>query len=270
MEQLTPPQQKLIPPVLQSVATMTETRGDWSPFTATSTRRGSSRDAHAVDAHSSTTEGETGPQTHHSDGARSPPTTTTCWPIDDTATYGNSPAPFHFFAKSGECFKGGGHLGPDTSDDPRGQGRPLLDLNEETLWSLLKDSTGLQSEPGTMTQTSSSQSSVTTPSVTVRRPTSHVNTLYKVKNWSHTVRHKWLILGDSNVSRFPPYNIPQLQIDSFRGTTFMHLKGVLDKLERDPKVKILILSLGINNRTQKSPETSIGELRKLLPVAKSS
>ena len=92
-----------------------------------------------------------------------------------------------------------------------------------------------------------------TPPPITRTPTRHIKTLHKIKNWSLTVRHKWLILGDSNVSRFPPYNISNLQIKSFPGASFVHLRGVLEKIDSDPRVEIVILSLGINNRTQNFP-----------------
>lgn len=269
-EQPSPWQQKLIPPVLQSVATMTETRGDWSPSPQHLPEEGVLEPVLQL---------MPSPQpqrekrisrliiqpepislpTSPSAGLLTTPQPTTTHLIPSTSTPRNLE----------------GALGEEvTSAQPHqasfgSQERPLLDLDEETLRSLLQDSTGPQRESGTTTQASLLQSSVTMPSALVRRPMRHVNTLYKVKNWSLTVRHKWLILGDSNVSRFPPYNIPHLQIDSFPGATFLHLRGVLDKLEPDSKVQILILSLGINNRTQKSPETSIAELRKLMTVAKS-
>lgn len=270
MEQLPPPQQKLTPPVLQSVATMTETRGDWSPAPRLPPEEGALEPVLQLtpspqpQREKRTSKLIIQPEpiflpTPPSAGPMMTSQLTTTHQLPSTST----PRNLESVSREGV-----------TSAQPHctsfgSQERPLLDLDEETLRSLLQDSTGPQLEPGTTTQASLLQSSVTMSSAIVRRPMRHVNTLYKVKNWSLTVRHKWLILGDSNVSRFPPYKIPHLQIDSFPGATFLHLKGVLDKLEPDSQVQILILSLGINNRTQKSPETSISELRKLMTVAKS-
>lgn len=58
------------------------------------------------------------------------------------------------------------------------------------------------------------------------RPIRHINTTHKIKNWSLSVKEKWLILGDSNVARFPPFKISNLQIDGFPGATFRHKRGL--------------------------------------------
>ncbi|XP_049451946.1 uncharacterized protein LOC125900771 [Epinephelus fuscoguttatus] len=106
-----------------------------------------------------------------------------------------------------------------------------------------------------------------TPATPTRRPTRHINTTYKIKNWSLAVREKWLILGDSNVARFPPFKVTDLQIDSFPGASFRHIQGVLSKMDPVPMVETLILSLGLNSRTQ-STQTSIKDLQRLIKVAK--
>lgn len=99
-------------------------------------------------------------------------------------------------------------------------------------------------------------------------PTRHDNSIHKISKWYLTVKKKWLILGDANVSRFPPHQIPQLQIDSFPGATFSDLAGVLNKTDSSLKVQIVILSMGIHNRTIAPIETSIMQFKKLLRVAK--
>lgn len=97
-----------------------------------------------------------------------------------------------------------------------------------------------------------------------RRPTIHINTTYKIKNWSLAGREKWLILGDSNVARFPPFKVTDLQIDSFPGASFRHVQGVLSKMDPVPTVETLILSLGLNSTTQ----TSIKDLQRHIRMAK--
>lgn len=164
-----------------------------------------------------------------------------------------------------------------------------LDLNEEDLITVLESSGELTEKPGTVISAlkkkthqpqlsfgtsgraeadiSLNSTTSTTPQIPMRRPTRHINTMNKIKNWSLAVREKWLILGDSNVSRFPPYRIADLQIDSFPGATFRHMQGVLAKINPVTTVESVILSLGINNRNQMT-QTSIKELQKLLRTTK--
>ncbi|KAG7456439.1 hypothetical protein JOB18_026099 [Solea senegalensis] len=100
-----------------------------------------------------------------------------------------------------------------------------------------------------------------------RRPTRHINTNNKLKNWSLSVGKKWVVIGDSNASRLPPFQIPDLQVDSFPGATFRHIGAVLNKMSVNSNVETVVLSLGLNNRTQKVA-TSIKELQRLIRVAK--
>lgn len=74
-----------------------------------------------------------------------------------------------------------------------------------------------------------------------------------------------MILGDS-VSKIPPFNFPDLQIDSFPGATFRHIHAVLEKVYLNPEVQNIIFSLGINNRKQKLL-TTIKEIQRLYKVA---
>lgn len=39
-----------------------------------------------------------------------------------------------------------------------------------------------------------------------------------------------LIIGDSNLSKIPPYTNPEIQIDSYPGANFLHMASVLDKM----------------------------------------
>lgn len=63
----------------------------------------------------------------------------------------------------------------------------------------------------TLLHPSDSQISLSTPS---RRPTRHITTSRKLQVWSLCVRKKWLIIGDSNLSRFAPFSTQDLQVDS--------------------------------------------------------
>ncbi len=62
---------------------------------------------------------------------------------------------------------------------------------------------------------------LTTPR-SVGRPYRHINTDRKQMDWSLNLKKKYIIIGDSNVSRIPAFNIPDLQIDSFPGAKFQH------------------------------------------------
>lgn len=102
----------------------------------------------------------------------------------------------------------------------------------------------------------------------LRRPTRHLNTTRKMQDWSLSVGKKYLILGDSNVSKFPPYQYTDLQIDSYPGATFRHAEAILKKTTSSTNVERVVLSFGINNRTQKTRETTIKQLQKAIKEAK--
>ena len=91
-------------------------------------------------------------------------------------------------------------------------------------------------------------------------PTRHINT---TKNWSLCARKKWLVVGDSNLSRIPPFQIPDLQMDSFLRATFKHIEGVFSKMNTVTSTETVVLSLGLNNRSQRS-QTATSELRRLI------
>lgn len=177
----------------------------------------------------------------------------------------------------------------------QGEEKQLLVIDEDTLANLLaqceqaplpavtSDLTRARSQswaPGTAktdsvgTQNVKGNNTITTFTTAascaskLRRPTKHLTTFQKLKNWNLSVRHKWLVVGDSNVARFPPFDIPHLQVDSYPEATFAHLKAVLDKIEPNTSVEVLILSAGLFNKTQKRAETAVRELRRLMTTAK--
>lgn len=139
-----------------------------------------------------------------------------------------------------------------------------------TVTSLLKNTVQSQIDFGRSSGGATHTTSDNTPSppqTPTRRPIKHIRTTCKIKNWSLAVREKWLILGDSNVARFPPFQVADLQVDSFPGATFRHVHGVLSKIVAVPTVEKVILSLGLNNRCQ-AVQTSIKELQRLIKMAK--
>lgn len=106
-----------------------------------------------------------------------------------------------------------------------------------------------------------------TPTTTCK-PIRHINTNRKMLDWSLSVRKKWLIIGDSNLSRIPTYHIPDLQVDSFPGATFLHAETLLNKASINTKVEKVVLAFGMNHRDQKVKETAIKQLQRAVKAAK--
>lgn len=115
----------------------------------------------------------------------------------------------------------------------------------------------------TVSGTSSAEKDPRTPRF---KPTRHINTDRKKKDWYLNIQEKHIILGDSNVAKIPPFKFLDLQIDSFPGATFRHMHGVLEKIEINQEVQTVIFSLGINNRKQKL-QTTIKEIQRLYKIA---
>lgn len=68
-----------------------------------------------------------------------------------------------------------------------------------------------------------------------------------------------MILGDSNLSRFPAFSNSNLQIDSFPDSHFRHVHALLEKLHPSPNLAVekVILAFGINSRHNKLKETTM-------------
>lgn len=99
------------------------------------------------------------------------------------------------------------------------------------------------------------------------RPSRHIATKRK-SQWTLTARRKFLIIGDSNLSRMPPFKNPDLQIESYPGAKFAHIKQMLEKNTVSTDTEHVIFSLGINGRTNNVNETAIKGLQGLLRTAK--
>ena len=100
-----------------------------------------------------------------------------------------------------------------------------------------------------------------TPTQQQQRAKKHVNSERKLIDWDLTVQKKWLIIGDSNLSRIPGYDIPDLQIDSYPGANFRHAEALIRKATSRVTVERVVLSFGLNHRNQKARETSIRQLQ---------
>ncbi|GAA6073385.1 uncharacterized protein LOC124382477 [Tachysurus ichikawai] len=99
-------------------------------------------------------------------------------------------------------------------------------------------------------------------------PNRHINSSRKMIDWKLTVRRKWLVVGDSNLSRIPSFKNPDLQIESYPGATFRHMEAVINKNTPSNDVEHVILSLGINGRMQNAKDTAIKQMQAALRAAK--
>lgn len=117
-------------------------------------------------------------------------------------------------------------------------------------------------------ETEDSQDQLTSPVLPRQRVTRHVNSERKMIDWGLSVRHKWLIIGDSNLSRIPPYDIPDLQIDCYPGAGFRHAEALCKKATNSVAVEKVVLSFGLNHRSQKAKETAVRQLQAALRAAK--
>lgn len=93
------------------------------------------------------------------------------------------------------------------------------------------------------------------------RPTRHNLSTRKTYDWHITSHKPVIVIGDSNLSRIPPHPYKDIQIDSYPGAQFHHITGVLAKSIPNPNTKVVVLSLGINNKDQERKSTPISQLQ---------
>lgn len=103
---------------------------------------------------------------------------------------------------------------------------------------------------------------------TVKR---HKTTTNKMVDWDLEVHKKWVILGDSNLSRCPDFTQQDLQVDSFAGANFRHAESFIRRAWVRPGLVVekVVLSFGINNRRNKPKETTIKSLQAAIRAVKS-
>ncbi|MGL5802998.1 MAG: hypothetical protein ACRCX7_10470, partial [Cetobacterium sp.] len=98
-------------------------------------------------------------------------------------------------------------------------------------------------------------------------PTKHPRTVRKIFDWEIEIVKPILIIGDSNLARIPQFRDIRVQVDSFPGATFYHIKGVLEKLGTLPAVEKVVLSVGLNNCLGRQTSTTTWkQLQQLLKV----
>ena len=174
---------------------------------------------------------------------------------------------------------------PERQEDPT-EGSALQDLEDlfgSTSWTQNQTSS-LDKNVGTVEEITEAQvhhpageaddtawesfEETTTPRQQLQRVTRHVNSERKMIDWGLSVRRKWLIIGDSNLSRMPPYDISDLQIDCYPGANFRHAEALMKKATSSVTVEKVVLSFGINHRNQKARETSVKQLQGAVRAAR--
>lgn len=91
----------------------------------------------------------------------------------------------------------------------------------------------------------------------------------KIMDWQFKCNKPIWFLGDSNLHRMPPHCSGEIQVDSYPGASFYHFNQILEKTPPHALVKLVVLSVGINNRDQDPHKTSIKQLRMLYRKAQS-
>lgn len=100
-------------------------------------------------------------------------------------------------------------------------------------------------------------------------PCWHPNTNPKVKDWHLYVIKPILLIGDSNLSRIPPFRDDNIQVDSFPGAKLYHLLKILKKLQPHNEVREVVLLVGLNNCLERVlPKTVEKQLSLLTSLAK--
>ncbi|KAL7373186.1 hypothetical protein ABVT39_000831 [Epinephelus coioides] len=91
----------------------------------------------------------------------------------------------------------------------------------------------------------------------------------KIQDWFFKAKKTVLVLGDSNINHIPGHIHSNIQLDSYPGANTYHFLKSCEKTLPNPHVKILIISIGINNKDQDPKQTS-KQLKALFHLAKST
>lgn len=103
------------------------------------------------------------------------------------------------------------------------------------------------------------------------KPTYHIARSHRrLQDWHFKPRKPVVILGDSNINRIPPHQNPEIQLDSYPGANMYQFLKLCEKSPVSPSTKILVLSIGINNKDQDPKQTSIKQLKALYRQARTT
>lgn len=79
-------------------------------------------------------------------------------------------------------------------------------------------------------------------------PTYHrVRASRKLQDWRIKVNKPIVFLGDSNLSRIPPFDNDQIQVESYPGANFYHFFNLLETAPVCENTGLVVLSIGLNS-----------------------
>ena len=95
----------------------------------------------------------------------------------------------------------------------------------------------------------------------------NLTTTNKSVDWKLTVVKPILFIGDSNLSRFPPFSNSDIQVESFPGANFFHAQCLIDSCTVSiDQVDVVVMSFGINCKNQR-PSVAMQNLDAALRAA---
>ncbi|KAI4785448.1 hypothetical protein KUCAC02_037758, partial [Chaenocephalus aceratus] len=89
----------------------------------------------------------------------------------------------------------------------------------------------------------------------------------KAQDWSLAGSKPIRILGDSNINRIPPHTNPTLQLDCYPGAKVYHFMELFKRTPPIPTAKIVIISIGINNKDDDPERTTTKQLNSMTKYA---
>ncbi|KAI4790234.1 hypothetical protein KUCAC02_034755 [Chaenocephalus aceratus] len=89
----------------------------------------------------------------------------------------------------------------------------------------------------------------------------------KAQDWSLAGSKPIRILGDSNINHIPPHTNPTLQLDCYPGAKVYHFMELFKRTPPIPTAKIVIISIGINNKDDDPDRTTTKQLNRSFSTA---
>ena len=99
-------------------------------------------------------------------------------------------------------------------------------------------------------------------------PNRHINTKRKLTDWNLKISKKFIIIGDSNLARFPASNCPDLQVESYPGAKIHHAGILIEKAILETVPEKMIVAFGLNNRQQRYRMSATTELQRAHSIIK--
>lgn len=91
----------------------------------------------------------------------------------------------------------------------------------------------------------------------------------KLQDWRIQATRPIMIRGESNINRMPPFKNKNIQVDSYPGAKFYHFIKIFGMTPACEEAKLVLLSLGLNNKDLDTYNVSIKHLRGMLREAQS-